>query len=144
MTDLQQILTDAAARIGAGTSCSVIVRLETGLRRVASSDERSAACDDAEVDERSGPCVLAMDQLSGVIVPDVTLETRWPGWVAAAQAGGFRSGAAMPAFVRDDVVLALNLYSARTDPWDGAALVCADGYAQEVAQAIREHGFAHR
>jgi GAF domain-containing protein len=140
--DLQQILTEAAERIGGATSCSVILRMELGLRRVASSDPRSAACDDAEVAERGGPCVLAMDQLSGVIVPDVALETRWPGWVAAAEAGGFRSGAAMPAYVQDGVVLALNLYSTELDPWDAEALVRADGYAQEVARAVRERGLA--
>ncbi len=139
-TDLQQILVDAAERIGAATSCSVIMRLEHGLRRVASSDAASAACDDAEIAERGGPCVLAMDQLSGVIVPDIALETRWPGWVAAAQSAGFRSGAALPAFVRDGVAIALNLYSDHVDPWDAEALVRADGYAHDVARAIREHG----
>ena len=143
-TDLQQILTGAAEQIGAATSCSVIVRMELGLRRVASSDPRAAACDDAEVAERGGPCVLAMDQLSGVIVPDVALETRWTGWGAAAEAGGFRSGAALPAYVQDGVVLALNLYSDRLDPWDAEALVRADGYAQQVAEAIRERGLAAR
>lgn len=138
--DLHRILADAAERIGGATSCSVILRMELGLRRVASSDPRAAACDDAEVAERGGPCVLAMDQLSGVIVPDIALETRWPGWVAAAEAGGFRSGAAMPAYVQDGVVLALNLYSADLDPWDAEALVRADGYAQDVARALRERG----
>ena len=144
-TDLEEILADAAERIGGATSCSVILRMELGLRRVASSDTRAAACDDAEVAERGGPCVLAMDQLSGVIVPDVSLETRWPGWIAAAEAGGFRSGAALPAYVQEGVVLALNLYSGQLDPWDGEALVRADGYAQAVARRVRERGLAgHR
>lgn len=142
--DVQQVLTDAAERIGGATSCSVILRMAQGLLRVASSDPRAAACDDAEVEERGGPCVLAMDQLSGVIVPDVSLETRWPGWVAAAEAGGFRSGAALPAYVRDGVVLALNLYSEQPDPWDAEALVRADGYAQEVAEALRDRGGRQR
>ncbi|WP_052113590.1 GAF domain-containing protein [Actinotalea fermentans] len=142
--DVQQILDEAAERIGGATSCSVILRMELGLRRVASSDPRAAACDDAEVAERGGPCVLAMDQLSGVIVPDVSLETRWAGWVAAAQAGGFRSGAALPAYVQDGVTLALNLYAETLDPWDAEALVRADGFAQELARAVREHGLAGR
>lgn len=141
--DVQQILAEAAGQIGGATSCSVILRLDQTLRRVASSDLRASACDDAEVAERGGPCVLAMDQLSGVIVPDVSLEARWPGWVAAAEAGGFRSGAALPAYVRDGVVLALNLYSERLDPWDAEALVRADGYAQEVARVLREHAVGH-
>ena len=48
--------------------------------------------------------------------------------------------AALPAYVRDGVVLALNLYAERLDPWDAEALVRADGYAQDVARVLREHG----
>lgn len=136
--ELERVLTEAAHRIGGATSCSVILRTESSLRRMASSDPRAAACDDAEVADRGGPCVLAMDQLSGVIVPDVTVESRWPAWVAAAQVASFRSGAALPAYVQHGVVLALNLYSELVDPWDAESLVRADGYVQEVARTIRD------
>ncbi|NLE72215.1 MAG: GAF domain-containing protein [Actinomycetales bacterium] len=138
--DLGAILREAAAQIGHATSCSVIVRVRDGLTRLASSDARAAACDDAEVQDRRGPCVLAMDQLSGVLVPDVATEDRWAAWTAAAREAGFRSGAALPAYVADGVVAALNLYSDEPDPWDGDALVRADGYVQAVARAIRERG----
>lgn len=136
--DIEAILVEAAARIGQETSCSVIVRIAGGLTRMASSDARSASCDDAEVRDRRGPCVLAMDQLAGVIVPDVSLETRWPAWVDAATKAGFRSGAALPAYVADGMAAALNLYSEAYDPWDADALIRADGYVQAIAQAVRE------
>lgn len=141
--DLESLLRTAAERIGRETSCSVIVRSRGGLLRAASSDDASAACDDAEVTDRRGPCVLAMDQLAGVIVPDVDAETRWPAWVEAARAHGFRSGAALPAYVADDTVAALNLYSRDLDPWDADALVRADGYVQAIASSVRERGL-HR
>jgi hypothetical protein len=141
MTDrLEPLLREAAARIGTESSCSVILRLDGTLSRVASSDERAAACDDAEVAERAGPCVLALDQLSGVLVPDAADERRWPGWVQAVQEVGFRSGAALPAYVGGGVAVALNLYSDRLDPWDADALVTGDRYAQEVAEIIRARG----
>ena len=104
---------------------------------MASSDARSAACDDAEVQEGRGPCVLSMDQLSGVIVPDVGEERRWPGWRAAVVDAGFRSAAALPAVIGDEMVAALNLYSDLRDPWDAAALVRADGELQRVAAELR-------
>lgn len=138
--DIEAILFDAADHIGRDTSCSVIVRVAAGLTRAASSDARSAACDDAEVRDRRGPCVLAMDQLAGVIVPDVALETRWLAWTEAATEAGFRSGAALPAYVTDGVVAALNLYSEAVDPWDADALVRADRYVQAIARAVREEG----
>ena len=138
--DIEAILVEAAERIGRETSCSVILRVNSGLTRVASSDERAAGCDDAEVRDRRGPCVLAMDQLAGVIIPDVALETRWPAWVAAATSAGFRSGAALPAYVADGMATALNLYSEALDPWDADALVQADGYVQAIARALRQEG----
>lgn len=134
---IDEVLRQTVARIGASTSCSVIVRQEGGHRRVASSDSRSAACDDAEVREGRGPCVLSMDQLSGVIVPDVADERRWNAWRAAVTEQGFRSAAALPAVVSGRTVAALNLYSALRDPWDAEALVRADGELQRVAEALR-------
>lgn len=136
MDEFDDILRDAAERIGASTSCSVILREGGGYARVASSDARSAACDDAEIGEGRGPCVLAMDQLSGVIVPDITEEDRWADWCATALAQGFRSAAALPAYIDDDVVASINLYSDLRDPWDAEALVRADIEVQRVAATI--------
>lgn len=136
MEQFDDILRGAAERIGASTSCSVIMRQGGGYTRVASSDARSAACDDAEVTEGRGPCVLAMDQLSGVIVPDISDETRWSGWCAAALEQGFRSAAALPAYIAHDAVASINLYSDLRDPWDAEALVRADVEVQRVAAAI--------
>ncbi len=134
---IDEILQQATHRIGAQTSCSLIVRQAGGHRRVASSDARSATCDDAEVREGRGPCILAMDQLSGVIVPDIAEERRWPGWRAAVEEAGFRSAAALPAVVVGGAAAALNLYSDLRDPWDAEALVRADGELQRVADQLR-------
>jgi hypothetical protein len=133
------ILRDAATRIGSETSCSVILRHAGGLTRVASSDERSASCDEVEVAERGGPCVLAMDQVSGVLVPDLAADERWPTWRDRAMAVGFRSAAALPAYVGDGAVLVLNLYSDMLDPWDGEALVRADVHVQEIAALLADY-----
>lgn len=143
--DVRELVAEAAARIGRATSCSVLVGTLRGtlrgLHRMAGSDPRTVACDEPAVADRVGPCVLAMEQLTGVLVPDVTLETRWPAWGAAATAAGFRSGASLPAYVQDGVVLALNLHSELVDPWDAEALVLADTYVQQLADAVRGHRF---
>lgn len=132
------ILRDAATRIGSQTSCSVILRHAGGLTRVASSDDRSASCDELEVSERGGPCVLALDQLSGVLVPDLGTDERWPTWRDRAMAVGFHSAAALPAYVGGGAVLALNLYSDLLDPWDGDALVRADAQVHEIAALLAD------
>lgn len=133
---IDDILRESAERIGAATSCSVIMRQGGGYSLMASSDDRAAACDTTEIRERRGPCILAMDQLSGVLVPEIAEEDRWAEWCATALEQGFRSAAALPAYIGADAVASINLYSDLRDPWDAEALVRADAEVQRVAAAI--------
>ncbi|MET0432836.1 MAG: hypothetical protein ABW025_01615 [Cellulomonas sp.] len=130
----------AAARVGVPTECSIILRNHHLLDQVASSSERAARCDRAEVTSGEGPCVVAIQQLRGELVPDVLSEERWPEWRAAATEAGFRSTAALPGQVDAETTVALNLYSEAVDPWDRDTLVRMDRFVQEVAEAIRTRG----
>jgi hypothetical protein len=131
---------EAAARVGAPTECSIILRRHHVLQYVASSDSRSALCDQVEVATGEGPCVVAIQQLRGEIVADVLAERLWPQWRAAATEQGFRSAAALPGIVDADTTVALNLYSPEVDPWDKDVLVAMDRLVQEVAETIRTRG----
>lgn len=137
---LDAYATEATVRVGVPTECSIILRDHQLLDQVASSSERAASCDRTEVDTAEGPCVLAIQQLRGELVPDVLAETRWPAWRTAAADAGFRSAAALPAQVDADTTIALNLYSEAVDPWDRDVLVRMDRFVQEVAEAIRTRG----
>ncbi len=128
---------EAAARVGVPTECSIIVRRHHLLADVASSGERAAHCDHVEVLAGEGPCVLAIQQLRGELVPDVLADDRWPAWRDAAIGSGFRSAAALPGQVDADTTVALNMYSDELDPWDADALVGMDRLVQEMAEAIR-------
>ncbi|WP_158370105.1 GAF domain-containing protein [Cellulosimicrobium cellulans] len=130
----------AAARVGVPTECSIILRNHHLLDQVASSSERAARCDRAEVSSGEGPCVVAIQQLRGELVPDVLAEERWPEWRAAATEAGFRSTAALPGQVDAETTVALNLYAETVDPWDRDTLVRMDRFVQEVAEAIRTRG----
>jgi hypothetical protein len=131
---------EATVRVGVPTECSIILRDHQLLDQVASSSERAARCDRAEVATADGPCVLAIQQLRGELVPDILAEERWPAWRAAASEVGFRSAAALPGQVDADTTIALNLYSEAVDPWDREVLVRMDRFVQEVAEAIRTRG----
>lgn len=133
---LDALVVQAAADIGGATSCSVLVRHDGAMWRLASADERAARCDDVEARDSYGPCVLAMDLLHGTLVPDIGLEERWPAWCSEALAAGLRSGAAMPAYVGRGTAIALNLYAEAVDPWDAEALVRADRFAQRIARHV--------
>ena len=127
----------AADRLGRETHCSITLRRGGLLTYVGSSDERAERCDAVEVRAGAGPCVTAMNQLSGVLVPDLQAETRWPEWREAALAAGFASAAALPAYVDEHTTIALNMYSDLLDPWDRDTLVGMDGYVQQIAEGVR-------
>ena len=131
---------EATERVGVPTECSIILRNHHLLDQVASSSERAARCDRAEVTSGEGPCVAAIQQLRGELVPDVLAEERWQEWRAAATDAGFRSAAALPGQVDAETTVALNLYSQAVDPWDRETLVRMDQFVQEVAEAIRTRG----
>jgi hypothetical protein len=129
--------TGASERLGPGTHCSITMRRGELLTYVGSSDERAERCDQVEVRSSDGPCVDAMLHLSGIIVPDLQVDTRWPAWREAALDAGFRSAAALPGVVDNDTTVALNMYSDLVDPWDRDLIISMDSYIQEIAEAIR-------
>lgn len=127
----------AAARLGPGTHCSIILLRAGTLVSVGSSDERAGRCDAVEAEDGVGPCVTAAEQLSSVLVPDLREDERWGRWRDAAVAAGFRAMAALPAYVDEETTVALNLYAEVVDPWDRGGLLGMDAYVQEIAGAVR-------
>lgn len=128
----------AAERLGPDTFCSITIKDHGSLMQMGSNDPRAAACDRLETELGDGPCILAMDQLFGVVVADTADEPRWPSWAAAAVANGFRSAVALPGFVDETTTVALNMYSEYVDGWDARKLIGMDVYVQEIADAVRE------
>ncbi len=129
----------AAESLGPGTEASAILVLDGMLSRAGSSSPRAADCDEIEVVEGAGPCVLAMVQLRGVLVPDIAAETRWEPWRRKALEVGLHSTMALPAFVAPGLSVALNLYAEDVDPWDRQALLDGDEHAQMIAEAVRRY-----
>lgn len=127
----------AAGRLGASMHCSIILLRVGTLVSVGSSDARAARCDLIEAEDGVGPCVLAAEQLSSVLIPDLRLDERWGRWRDAAVKAGFRAAAALPAYVDEETTVALNLYSEAVEPWDRGGLLGMDAYVQEIAAAVR-------
>ena len=135
---LDQYAQGAAERLGSGTFCSVTIFDRGSLFQVASSDPRAAACDQVETRDSAGPCILAMEQLSGVLIEDLEADTRWPNWRRAALDSGFRGFLALPGYVDDDMTVAVNSYSEHVSPpWSAQQIVGMDRYVQELADVLR-------
>jgi hypothetical protein len=126
----------AAAHFAPGTQASITLRHHGTILRAASSDERSARCDQVEALRGDGPCIAALDQRHPVVVDDIDALDRWADWRVQAAAEGFTGAVAMPAPVVPGIDVALNLYSGSTGPWGERALRDADESARRIAHAI--------
>lgn len=127
----------AADRMGTDTFCSVTMDDDATVRQVASNDPRAAAVDQVEAETGEGPCIDAMKHLSAVLVDDIDTDARWPAWRRAALDVGFRSAAALPAYVSDDVTVAFNMYSEHLDVWNARVYLDMDAYVHDLATAMR-------
>lgn len=126
----------AAVVLGGQASCSVMLRLEGGVRRSASSDPLAAACDEVELAVDDGPCLDALETGLVMLVDDLDAEDRWPAWTRTARAAGFRSSGGFPVHLRSQAAVAVNVYRPGPGPWDRDSLVRADVYAQQLGRVV--------
>lgn len=133
---LEEFAQHAPDHIGAGTHCGITLRHGGHDRRAASSDARTARCDEVEVAVGSGPCITALDEHRTVVGTEIWQDDRWVEWRDAAVREGFRSAAAVPASAGPGASVALNLYSEDEEPWDAERLVRAALFAQQVARVM--------
>jgi len=99
------------------------------LSLVAASTEKAQFLETIQLQKEQGPCLDVFDSGTLVICTDLTTESRWPRFVPAALATGFRSVHAVPMRFRDQVIGGLNLF--RTVP--GALSGDTLHYAQALA-----------
>jgi hypothetical protein len=129
----------AATVLGSKLEASIILR-DYGLSvRAGSSSGAAARCDQAESMADSGPCVDAIDRRSVQVVPRIADSEAWDAWRGQSLREGFVSALAVPAFVNQNVAVALNLYSRSPDPWNRELVTAADGYAQLAASMVLLH-----
>jgi len=126
----------AATVLGHDLEASIIFQEHGVSVRAGSSTDAADRCDQAEARAESGPCVDAINRGTVLVVPEVAGTAGWDAWRAQALREGFVSALAVPAFVNDQVAVALNLYSRSPDPWTRELLTAADGYAQLAASVV--------
>jgi hypothetical protein len=131
-----EFATRVSAVLGADLEASIAVSQHGAMLRAGSSTEAAARCDRVEALADDGPCVYSMKVLQVQVVPDVSVETRWPPWTKQVIEEGYRSSLAVPAHVAPGVAIALNLYSRDGDPWEPKLLTAADSYAQLIASTV--------
>jgi transcriptional regulator with GAF, ATPase, and Fis domain len=146
--DFLSTLTERSVELLHADAAGVILNdLQGNLRVVASTSDQAQVLELYELQNDEGPCLDCFN--SGRAVVNVSVDearSRWPRFTAAAAEIGYRSAHAIPLRLRDSVLGAMNLFSAKAvlltedDVAIGQALadIATIGLLQE--RAVRQSG----
>jgi GAF domain-containing protein len=130
--DFLHMLTDRSTRLLSVSAAGVVLADPRGeLRVAAASSDEAGLIELFQIQNDQGPCLNCLR--TGQPVTAAGLDgpgQRWPRFAAAATRAGFGAVNALPMRLRDQVIGALNLFSAGTAP-----LSQAD---QRIAQALAD------
>ena len=119
--DIVEFLHRLAARcvelVHASEAGIMLADREGALHYIASSSERMRLIELFELQHDQGPC---LDAFRDGVAVHTSLSTdafeRWPRFAPHAQEVGFRSVSALPMRLRNEVIGALNIFSAQAEP----------------------------
>lgn len=115
----------------------MLVGSDDTLRAAASSSEVMRIVELFEIQAREGPCWDCYRTGQPVVNQDLAdVDGRWPTFAPVATAAGFRAADAVPLRLRDQVIGALNLFSAEPGSLDDDDLVVARALADVATIAI--------
>ncbi|GAA4605655.1 hypothetical protein BJY16_005475 [Actinoplanes octamycinicus] len=108
---LKMIAALAVDRVAAADYASVTTLEGDEYTIVAASSDIAAAVDEAQIADRAGPCLQALETGEPVGVPDTGTTMDWPGFHVVAPALGLRATVSVPLHDgRGTTIAALNLY----------------------------------
>jgi len=111
-----------------------------GLHVVASTSERAADIEEAQLGLEEGPCLDAYGTGVVVEVPDIAASrARWPGFADVADARGLRAAHAVPLRMRAHHVGGLNLFADRVGRFSDRDASLVEAMAQMVTISLTHH-----
>jgi len=135
-------LTESVTRVLYLSGSGVTIAEDGRLRFVTAVSQASRDLEVAQEEQQAGPCREAYDNDQVVLVSDVRQESaRWPQFSATAARVGVAGVAGIPMRLDDQVIGALNLYSAEARAWSdediAVARVLADVATSYVVNASK-------
>jgi hypothetical protein len=106
------------------------------LRTVAATNDLVKRLNAIEHELNEGPCVQAFLEHRSYRINDMSQDTRWPRFAAAAQAHGVRSMLGYRLFTSGRTLGALDLYSSQLNAFDAQAEVVGELFAAHAAIAL--------
>jgi transcriptional regulator with GAF, ATPase, and Fis domain len=134
---MDRLTTHCVELIPADAAGLLLADRRRGLNVVSSSTEHVKVVELFQLEADEGPCLDCFRSSRVVAAPDLrTAKTRWPRFVARAQAEGFQSVYAVPLRLRAQTIGALNLFSARADALAATELRLAQALADVATIGI--------
>jgi hypothetical protein len=129
--DFLHMLTDRSVRLLSVSAAGVVLADPRGeLRVAAASSDEAGLVELFQVQNDQGPCLDCFRTGQPVTAAGLPGPgQRWPRFAAAATRAGFGAVDALPMRLRDQVIGALNLFSARAGPLGPAELRIGQGLA---------------
>jgi len=103
---------------------------------VAADSAEAQHLDGLQLRTGEGPCVETWRVQAPVVSSDLSRETRWPDFVAAATPTGVRSVLSVPILLGEEKVGALNLYSRKRSAFLAVEVRIAEWFASSLAAVL--------
>jgi GAF domain-containing protein len=138
--DLQHVLAAIVASV-TGTvpgaeHAGVSLREGKLLHTVASTSDLTKRINNVEHELDEGPCLQALLDHHSYRIDDMSQDTRWPRFAAAAEAHGVRSMLGYKLFTSGRNLGALDLYSSKRNAFDADSEVIGELFAAHAAIAL--------
>lgn len=133
---VERILEFATKTFNCAYAGVILVHEGSRVETVASNHDVVARLDKIQLEAGEGPDIEIIADRSGVLVPDIRTETRWPTWCAAVEAAGVRSMLGSRLYTTRLVLGSLNLYAAEVDAFDALDVDVAHMLARHAAVAL--------
>jgi GAF domain-containing protein len=142
---LDGLVTTCVSLLGVTASGLLLDDQKGHLAVVASSSEETRLLEIFQLQNNEGPCLDCVRTGSAVSCADLLEDqARWPRFVPAAMAAGFRSVAALPLRLREHVIGGLNLFGSGVGPVSPDDRRLAQALADVATIGILQRRSAHR
>ena len=155
VSDLQDLITESgtvsefldelaifAARtispaIGHPVECAVALRRRRRTITIAGSSEEARALDQIEQALGAGPCMLALETNTTVLLNDVNGDPRWPDFQHELTNRGYHAVLGIPLELGKDSWAALDLFAPAAGAFTPASIAIAEDFARIAGDALR-------
>lgn len=133
---VERVLEFACKMFNCAYAGVILVHEGSRVETVASNHELVAHLDKVQLEAGEGPDIEIIADRHGVLICDISEETRWPQWTAAVEEAGIRSMLGARLYTTRKVLGSLNLYALDVDGFDEVDVDVAHMLARHAAVAL--------